>query len=133
MPDLKTIRGTVLYAKIIFDSPAGAGQTIVVPVFSMTIAGIKLNTFLLENSGEQSFGDFFAEMNQGTAVSCTLSISNPDGTFLTTAPIAFGGIVTVGWSEAILTAFGPVIDPNWVNNPNYITMNQQFTATAHGA
>lgn len=133
MPDLKTNRGTVLYARITYDVPGNAGVSIVVPVFTLSIAGIKLNSFLTENSGEQPFGNYFPEMSQGTAVSCVLSISNPDGTFITTSPITFGGIVAVGWSEAILTAYGPTPDPDWTRNANYITVNQQFTATAHGS
>lgn len=131
MPDLKTIRGTVLYATITYDAPSGAGQSIVVPVFTMAIAGIKPTSFIGEHTGEQPFGNFVPEMNEATATACILSISKPDGTFLVTAPIAFGGIITVGWSEAIMTAFGPPTDSDWRNNPNYITMNQQFTATSH--
>jgi hypothetical protein len=131
MAELKSIRGTILYATVIYNAPSGTGQSIVVPVFNLNIAGIKLNTFLTESSGEQLFGTYFSEMNEGTAISCRLSITNPNGSFLNTVAIAFGSVVTVGWSEAIITAFGPPIDPDWQNNPNYITMNQQFTVTAH--
>lgn len=133
MPSLKPHRGTVLYVQIVFDGQTGPGQVLLLPVFNLEVAGIKLTNFIMESGSDTPFGNVAHEMEQAVPRSCSLVISYPDATSLTTPSMPFGTMVAIGWSEQLLNAFGPTIDSDWRNNPAYITIDRHALIGLHGA
>lgn len=122
MPDLKTHRGTVLYAKLAYSLNEGGGGEVTVSVFNLGIGGVQRNRFLLDNDSPVALVDKVAELAGATVQAVTLSLSFPDGTTAITQPIPLENIVLVAWSEKRLLDVMPNIEADWHANRTFITI-----------
>lgn len=122
MPDLKTHRGTVLYAKLAYVLTEGGNGEVTVPVFNLGIGGVQRGRFLLDNDSPVPLADKVAELAGATVQAVTLSMSFPDGTTAMTQPIPLDYVVLVAWSEKRLLDVMPLVETDWHANRTYITV-----------
>ena len=85
---MKSVRGTALYANAFYDVN-GAGQSIVSKVFNLGVGGFKPLSLLLEDGTEHPFEAAIPEMGNAQITQFTLSISYPDGSFVTPLALSF--------------------------------------------
>ncbi len=120
MPTLKTHRGTVLYATLVFSPPVNDINVLVAAVLNDGIGAIQRNRFLLDDDTPVAMETIYPELIGATIQSVRLSIAYPDGTVALVPEIGLGDLVLIGWSETQLLSVEPVVDPDWHQNKSYL-------------